>query len=79
MEYITDKGIILMVLISDLLILASVVVTLLLARSLSDKNPAHSAYIIKLIYIISPALVIMFGLLAETIIALVILWTVGFI
>ena len=79
MEYITDKGIILMVLISDLLIIISVISILLMARLLTDRQPDESERIMRLVCVISPALVIVFGILAETIIILKILWTIGYI
>ena len=79
MEYVTDKGIILMVLISDLLIIISVISILLMARLLTDRQPDESERIIRLVCIISPAIVIVFGVLAETIIILKILWTIGYI
>ena len=79
MEQITDKGIILMALMSDLLIIVGVVVTLLISRSLSDRHPDRSERIIRSSYIISTAIVIVLGVLAETIIVLTILWTIDFI
>ena len=79
MEYITDKGIILMVLISDLLIIISVILILLVARLLADKRPEESERIIRLVCVISPVVVIVFGVLAETIVILKILWTIGYI
>ena len=79
MEYITDKGIILMVLISDLLIIISVILILMIARILADKQPDESGHIIRLVCVISPVVVIVFGVLAETIIILKILWTIGYI
>jgi len=79
MEYVTDKGIILMVLISDLLIIISVILILLIARLLTDRHPDESERIIRLVCVMSPAVVIVFGILAETIIILKILWTIGYI
>ncbi len=79
MEQITDAGIILMVLISDLLIIVGVVVTLLISRSLSNKQPDRSERIIRSSYIIGTTIAIVFGVLAETIIVLAILSTVGYI
>ncbi len=79
MEQITDKGIILMALMSDLFIIIGVVVTLLISRSMSDKNPDKSDRIIRSSYIISTTITIVLGVLAETIIVLTILSTVGFI
>ena len=79
MEHITDQGTILMVLISDLLIIISVTLILLVARSLADRRPEESASIMRLVCVISPIIVIVFGVLAETIIILKILWTVGYI
>jgi hypothetical protein len=79
MGYITDKGIISMVLMSDALILGSVVLILLIARSLSGRQPDESKRIIRSAYIVSTAIVIVFGVIAETIIVLKVLWTVGFI
>ena len=79
MEQITDTGIILMVLISDLLIIVGVVVTLLISRSLSDRQPDKSERIVRCACITSTAITIVFGVLAETIIVLTILWTVDFI
>lgn len=79
MEYVTDKGIILMVLISDILIIGSVILILLMARLLSDKYPDYSERIIRAVCIITPAIVVVFGLLAETIVILNILWTIGYI
>ncbi len=79
MEYVTDKGIILMVLISDILIIISVILILLVARLLADRQPDESERIMRLVCVISPALVIVFGILAETIIILKILWTIGYI
>ena len=79
MGYITDKGIILMVLITDLLIIISISITLLLARLLSGKQPNRSERVIRLVTVISPTIVIVFGMLAETIIVFVVLWTVGII
>jgi len=79
MENITDKCIILMVLISDLLIIISVTLILLLARLLSDRQPDESERIIRLVCVISPVIVIVLGILAETVIILKILWTIGYI
>ncbi|MFQ6043715.1 MAG: hypothetical protein ACE5PV_22915 [Candidatus Poribacteria bacterium] len=79
MEYVTDKGIILLVLISDLLIIISVVSILLVGRLLSDRQPGESERIIRLVCFISPVTVIVFGVLAETVIILKILWTIGYI
>ncbi len=79
MEQITDTGIILMALMSDLFIIIGVVVTLLISRSMSDKNPDKSDRIIRSSYIISTTITIVLGVLAETIIVLTILSTVGFI
>jgi len=79
MEYVTDKGIILMVLISDILIIISVILILLVARLLTDKRPNESGRIIRLVCVISPVVVIVFGVLAETIVILKILWTIGYI
>jgi hypothetical protein len=79
MEYVTDKGIILMVLISDLLIIISITLILLVARLLAARQPDDSERIIRLVCIISPIVVIVFGVLAETIIVLKILWTIGYI
>ena len=79
MEYVTDKGIILMVLISDFLIIISATLILLVGRSLSDRYPDKSERIIRLVCFISPVIVIVFGVLAETVIILKILWTIGYI
>ena len=79
MEHITDKGIILMVLISDLLIIISVTFILLLTRLLADRQPDESERIIRLVCVISPVIVIVLGVLAETIIIIKILWTIGYI
>jgi len=79
MEYVTDKGIILMVLISNLSIIISVILILLIARLLADRLPEESKRIIRLVCVISPAVIIVFGILAETIIILKILWTIGYI
>ena len=79
MEYVTDKGIILMVLISDLLIIISVILILPIARLLADRQPDASERIIRLVCVVSPIIVIVFGILAETIIILKILWTIGYI
>lgn len=79
MEHITDKGIILMALMSDLFIIIGVAVTLLISRSMSGKHPDKSERIIRSSYIISTTIAIVLGVLAETIIVLTILSTVGFI
>ena len=79
MEQITNTGIILMALMSDLLIIVGVVVTLLISRSLSGRQPDKSERIVRSAYITSTAITIVFGILAETIIVLTILWTVDFI
>ena len=79
MEQITDTGMILMVLISDLLIIVGVAVTLLISRSLSGRQPDKSERIVRCACITSTAITIVFGVLAETIIVLTILWTVDFI
>ena len=79
MEQITDKGIILMALMSDLLIIIGVAVTLLISRSLSGRHPDRSDRIIRSSYIISTTIAIVLGVVAETIIVLTILSTVGFI
>ena len=79
MEQITDTGIILMVLISDLLIIAGVAIILLISRSMAVRRPDSSERIVKSAYITSTALTIAFGVFAETIIVLTILWTVDLI
>ncbi|MFC1713120.1 hypothetical protein ACFL6S_05600 [Candidatus Poribacteria bacterium] len=79
MEQITDAGIILMVLISDLLIIIGVAVTLLISRSLSDREPDRSERIVRSAYRVSTTIAIVFGVLAETIIVLTVLSVVGFI
>ncbi len=79
MEQITDAGIILMALISDLLIIVGVTVVLLISRSLSNRQPDRSERIIRFSYITSTTIAIVLGVLAETIIVLTILWTVDFI
>jgi len=79
MEQITDTGIILMVLISDLLIIIGVAVVLLISRSLSGKQPDRSERIARSAYRISTTIAIIFGVLAETIVVLTILWTIDFI
>ena len=79
MEQITDTGIILMALMSDLLIIVGVAVTLLIARSLSAKQPDKAERIVRSACATSTAIAIVFGVLAETIIVLTILWTVDFI
>jgi hypothetical protein len=78
MEYITDKGIILMVLISEFMIISGVAITLLIGRWLSLRHPGESASIIRFACIISIAITIIFGILADTVIVLIILWTVGY-
>ncbi len=79
MEQITDTGMILMVLMSDLMIIVGIAVTLLVSRSLSDRQPDKSERIVRCACITSTAITIVFGVLAETIIVLTILWTVGYI
>ena len=79
MEQITDKGIILMVLMSDLLIIIGVAVTLLISRSLADRQPDKSERIVRSACITSTTIAIVFGVLAETIVVLTILWTVDLI
>ena len=79
MEQITDTGIILMVLISDLLIIVGVAVTLLISRSLSGREPDGSERIVRSAYRVSATIAIIFGVLAETIIVLTVLSVVGFI
>lgn len=79
MEQITDTGMILMVLMSDLLIIIGVAVTLLISRSLSVKRPDKAERIVRGAYITGTTIAIVFGILAETIIVLTILWTVNFI
>jgi hypothetical protein len=61
------------------LIIISVILILLVARLLADKHPDESVRIIKLVCVISPVIVVVFGVLAETIIILKILWTIGYI
>ena len=79
MEQITDTGIILMALISDLLIIVGVAVTLLISRSLSGREPDGSERIVRSAYRVSATIAIIFGVLAETIIVLTVLSVVGFI
>ena len=79
MEQITDAGIILMVLISDLLIIIGVAITLLISRSLSGREPDRSERIVRSAYRVSTTIAIVFGVLAETIIVLTVLSVVGFI
>ncbi len=79
MEQITDTGMILMVLISDLLIIIGVAVTLVVARSLSGRQPDRSERRVKSACVTSTVIAVVFGVLAETIIVLTILWTVDFI
>lgn len=79
MEQITNTGIILMVLISDLLIIFGVVLVLLISRSLAGKKNDNSERIVRSAYITSTTLTIVFGILAETIIILTILYTIDFI
>ncbi len=79
MEQITDAGIILMVLISDLLIIVGVAVVLLISRWLSAREPDRSERIVRSAYKVSITIAIVFGVLAETIIVLTVLSTVGFI
>ncbi len=79
MEQITDVGIILMVLISDLLIIIGVAVTLSISRSLSGREPDRSERIVRSAYRVSTTIAIIFGVLAETIIVLTVLSVVGFI
>ncbi len=79
MEQITDAGIILMVLISDLLIIVGVAITLLISRSLSGREPDRSERIVRSAYRVSTTIAIIFGVLAETIIVLTVLSVVGFI
>ena len=79
MEYITDKGIISMVLISDAFILISVVVILCIAKFWTSKRPDNSERIIRLTSILSVTITIVFGVIAETIIVSLILITVGFL
>ncbi len=76
---LTDTGIILMVLMSDLLIIVGVAVTLLVSRSLASRQPDRSERIIRSAYITSTGIVIAFGVLAETIVVLTVLWTIDFI
>ncbi len=68
-----------MVLMSDLLIIVGVAVTLLVSRSLASRQPDRSERIIRSAYITSTGIVIAFGVLAETIIVLTVLWTIDFI
>ncbi len=79
MEYLTDRGIILMVLISDAFILISVFAILLIAKLWAGKQPDASERIIRLTYILSVAVTIVFGVIAETIIVSLVLITVGFL
>ena len=68
-----------MTLISDVLIIGSVALILLIARSLSIRHTDASERIIRSAYIVSTIVVVVFGVLAETIIVLTILWTIGYI
>ena len=68
-----------MVLVSDLLIIVGVAVVLLISRSLATKKPEKSEYIARSAYRISTIITIIFGVLAETIVVLTILWTIDFI
>ena len=79
MEQITDAGIILMVLMSDLLIIIGVAIVLLISRSLAAKQPDGSGRIARSAYRISTTIAIILGVLAETIIILTILSAVDFI
>ena len=79
MEQITDAGIILMVLMSDLLIIIGVAVTLSISRSLSGRQPDRSERVVRSAYRVSTIIAIVFGVLAETIIVLTILSVVDFI
>jgi len=79
MEYITDKGIILMVLLSDFLIIIGVSIVFLVAQIFAKKQPSQSQQILKIVTIINPIIVIVFGIFAETVIILKILWSMGYI
>jgi len=79
MEQITDKGIIIMALMSELLIIVGVAVTLLISRSLSSRQPDSAERVIRSACITSTTIAVVFGILAETIIVLAILWTVDFL
>jgi len=79
MDYLTDKGIILMVLISDAFILISVIAILFIAKFWTGKQPDNSERIIRLTCILGVAITIVFGVIAETIIVSLILITVGFL
>jgi len=77
MEYITNQGIILMVLINDAFILISVVVILCIGKFWTGKQQDSSERIIRLTSILSVAVTIVFGVIAETIIVSLVLITVG--
>ena len=79
MEYLTDRGIILMVLVSDASILISVITILFIAKFWAGKQPDVLERIIRLTSILSVTITIVFGVIAETIIVSLILITVGFL
>ena len=79
MEFVSDAGIILMVLISDVFIISGIVATLFIIRSWSCKQAEASDHIIRIGYAISVAITVVLGMIAETVIIMLILITVGYL
>ena len=79
MEFVSDAGIILMVLISDVFIIGGIVATLFIIRSWSCKQAEASDRIIRIGYAISVAITVVLGMIAETVIIMLILITVGYL